>query len=199
MDSFDLEELPYPALVSAVEKMSPRELFILTNWSPFIYLQVKNSVRPVIQIELTDVPDARKQLTFYQIMLERFPKTTLVLILKLPTLPITVTYEEIRNRAVFARSVLRRFPKTRVVVEDPNFYDKWKYLEYLKTVVGFGYSKLFIPIADTMTVEDLQTNLPGSFDGSLVEYAEYMGKDKIAEYLRGRIANNTAGRSMYVI
>ena len=124
MDSFDLEKLPYPALVSAVEKMSPRELFILTNFSPFIYLQVKNSVRPVIQIELRDNADARKKLTFYEIMLERFPKTKLVLVLKLPH-PTFRTAEQAR-KICFASYVIHRFPETRVAIEDPNSFVKWR-------------------------------------------------------------------------
>jgi len=219
MDSFDLEELPYPALVSAVEKMSPRELFILTNFSPFIYLQVKNSVRPVIQIELRDNADARKKLTFYEIMLERFPKTKLVLVLKLKHR--TFSTAEQALKMCFASHVIYRFPKTRVVIEDPNSYNKTKYLGYLKLVVYLGYSDLFMHIADTMTVADLQSPF-GADNLPLLEFAEDSGKDKIAEYLRGRIANDTlqrlasvgieddgspesekeqatAGRSMYVI
>jgi len=208
MDPFPLERLPYPALISVVKNLDLQSLLTLTNESPIIYYQVKNAVRPVIHMKFTDLADIPEQIQFYETVLERFPNTTVDVQMRYPS-EMEMSWPEesefIKGHLQFARFMIQRFP------EAPFFFTGAKGIQtedpakqfLLKCItlanIRAGYSDVFIKIAETMSVEDLQIRWPHLSGQTLLDLADSRGQHEIAEYIRSRIANNTAGSSMYVV
>ena len=203
MDTRHITDLPYPALILVTKYLNARDLLNLSIAFESIYNEVKNSVKPVIYTEYTNMEDLPYQMQFYQTMLERFPRTELRLVMRFPNF-MEYRYREetafIEGQLYFARSVIQIFPDAPIELTGAaGVRDEDPANEFLLRCITGGFPDVFIKIAETMSVEDLQTPWPHMGGRTLLNLADGRRQVEIAHYIRGRIANNTAGRSIYVI
>lgn len=203
MDTRHITDLPYPALILVTKYLNARDLLNLSIAFESIYNEIKNSVKPVIYAEYTNMEDLPYQMQFYHTMLERFPRTELRLVMRFPN-SMEYRYREesafIEGQLNFARSVMSSFPGVPIeFTGGAGWRDINPAKEFLLHCITRGFPEVFIEIAETMSVEDLQTPWPHMSGRTLLNLADGRRQVEIAQYIRGRIANNTAGRSMYVM
>lgn len=203
MDTRHITDLPYPALILVTKYLNARDLLNLSIAFESIYNEVKNSVKPVIYAEYTNMEDLPYQMQFYQTMLKRFPRTELRLVMRFPNLMEYRWREEkafIQGQLNFARSVILSFPDAPIEFTGAvGIRDENPAKQFLLHCITEEFPEVFIKIAETMSVEDLQTPWPHMSGQTLLNLADGRRQVEIAQYIRGRIANNTAGRSMYVM
>jgi len=204
MDTRHITDLPYPALILVTKYLNPRDLLNLSIAFESIYNEVKNSVKPVIYAEYTNMEDLPDQMQFYQTMLQRFPRTELHFVMKYPD-SMEHSWEEtkalINGQYYFLRSVMLHFPGASIEFTGAiGVRDENPQRQFLYWYMTDNDTDAWIKIADTISVEVLQAPWPHSNDGeTFLDIAVRTRQVEIEQYIRRRIANNTAGRSMYVI